>query len=334
MRIDVLLEPDQTPAQIAELAVLCEQQGIQRMWLQNYVACRDAFMTLVPAAMATRTVGLGVCVISPWEMHPVKMANALLTLQEYSNGRAGLVIGGGGEWLARLGIVPDRRVRAVREAVELVKGGTSKRVPTYQGEIYKAYGYRPAFGAADAPLVYVGANRSQMLRATVPAADGVMYSDMPRQRIHDVVQETRAARGAAGPLRISNIWAWHVKEDREVALREARRELLLRGLLEPWYLESFLSPDDCRIMEAHKPAFFKAYRDRSGVIPGVPEAVVAALIANLTFTGTPAEIEARLPELAAFRAAGVDELCLRLHDDPAEAIRYIGQRLVPALGGA
>ena len=40
-------------------------------------------------------VDLGVCVVSPWEMHPVKMANALLTLQECTPGRpAGLVIGG------------------------------------------------------------------------------------------------------------------------------------------------------------------------------------------------------------------------------------------------
>ena len=95
MRVDVLLEPDRTPAQLTELAQLCEKSGIQTMWLQNYVACRDPFMSLVPAALATRRVGLGVCVISPWEMHPVKMANALLTLQEFSGGRAGLVIGGG-----------------------------------------------------------------------------------------------------------------------------------------------------------------------------------------------------------------------------------------------
>lgn len=332
MRVDVLLEPDQTPAQIAELALLCERHGIQRLWLQNYVACRDPFMTLVPAALATRHVGLGVCVISPWEMHPVKMANALLTLQEYSNGRAALVIGGGGEWLARLGIEPVKRVRAVREAVELVKGGTSRQKATYQGELYKVYGYRPAFGAGGPPLVYAGANRSQMLRATAPVADGVMYSDMPRQRIREVVAETREARGTGAPLRISNIWAWHVKTDREVALREARREMLLRGLLERWYLETFLSADDCWLTETHKPAFFQAYRDRTGNLPGVPEHIVDALLANLTFTGTPQEIESRLPEVAAFQAAGVDELCLRLHDDPAEAIRLIGARIIPALG--
>jgi len=336
MHIDVLLEPDQTPDQLTALALLCEQVGVQTMWLQNYVACRDPFMSLVPAALATRRVGLGVCVISPWEMHPVKMANALLTLQEYSGGRARLVIGGGGEWLARLGIEPVKRVRAVREALELVRGGCAGKPLTYQGELFKVYGYRPRFGAAGSPpLVYAGANQPQMLRAAVPAADGVMYSDMTRQRIDEIVGQTKAALLAkqrpATDYRISNIWAWHIKQDRAVARREACRELLLRGLLDRWYLESFMSAEDCALVERTKQAFFQAYRDRSGVIAGVPEHIIDALLANFTITGMPDEIERRLPELQAFRQAGVTELNFRLHDDPADAIRLIGERVIPAL---
>lgn len=336
MRVDVLLEPDQTPAQLAELATLCEQAGIQTMWLQNYFSCRDPFMSLVPAALTTSKVGLGVCVISPWEMHPVKMANALLTLHEFSGGRAGLVVGGGGEWVARLGIEVVKRVRAVREAIELIRGGCSGKPLTYQGQMFKAYGYRPRFGTdGSPPLVYAGANQPQMLRATVPAADGVMYSDMIRQRIVGTVSQTTDALAAKGRsaegYRISNIWAWHIKPDREEALGEARRELLLRGLLDRWYLESFLSASDCELVEKHKPAFFKAYRDRSGVIADVPEPVIAALLANLTITGTPDELEGHLPELLEFGSAGVNELCFRLHDNPADAIRLIGERIVPAL---
>jgi hypothetical protein len=174
-----------------------------------------------------------------------------------------------------------------------------------------------------------------MLKATVPAADGVMYSDMTRQLIAGAVGATRAALAArdrpAGGYRINNIWAWHVKADRAAARREACRELLLRGLLEPWYLESFLEPGECALVATEKRAFFQAYRDRSGLIQGVPDALVDKLIANFTFTGTPDDIEGRLPELTAFADAGVHELNFRLHDDPAEAIRLIGERVIPAL---
>lgn len=333
MRVDVLLEPDQTPAQLADLARLCEQQGIQRMWLQTYVNSRDPFLSLVPAMQATSRMGLGICVISPWEMHPVRIAAALMTLQEYGKGRLGLVIGGGGEWPVRLALDTSRRVRAVREAVELVRSAAAGKAFSYQGELYKVYGYKMPFKLDTPPLVYVGANRPQMIRGTVAAADGVMYSDMPHARIRETVQITRDAVAAKdraiADYRISNIWAWHVKADRETALREARRELLLRGLLDPWYLESFLTPEECAVVIDNKKAFFKAYRERTGVIEGVPEAVVQKCLDHFTITGTVDDIDRRIPELLAFRDAGVNELCVRLHDDPAEAIRLIGERVLP-----
>jgi 5,10-methylenetetrahydromethanopterin reductase len=336
MKFDVLLEPDRTPAQLTELAQLCERYGIQTLWLQNYLSCRDAFLSLVPAALATKRVRLGVCVVSPYEMHPVKMANALLTLNEYARGRAGLVIGGGGEWLARLGMQPGKRVRGVREAIEIVKGASATKPLAYQGGLYRVWGYQPAYAVEAAPLVYAGANREQMLRATVPSADGVMFSDMPRGLVNHVVQQVRSALQAKDhPLpgyRVSNIWAWHIKPDREVALHEARREVLLRGLLGRWYLESFLSPEDCEFIEKNKGAFYKAYRAHSHVIEGVPDRLISLLLDNLTLTGTVSDLDEKLPELGAFAAAGVNEICLRLHDDPDEAIRLIGEHVVPALG--
>jgi hypothetical protein len=35
--------------------------------------------------------------------------------------------------------------------------------------------------------------------------------------------------------------------------------------------------------------------------------------------------------LLAFHAAGVGELCFRLHDDPADAIRLIAKHVIPHL---
>jgi alkanesulfonate monooxygenase SsuD/methylene tetrahydromethanopterin reductase-like flavin-dependent oxidoreductase (luciferase family) len=336
MKIDVLLEPDQTPDQLVELAQLCELAGIHTMWLQNYLSSRDAFLSLVPAVLATRKVGLGVCIVSSYEMHPVKMANALYTLNEYAKGRARLVIGGGGEWLLRLGMTTDKRITAVRESIEMVKQSSADKPLAYQGKVFKVYGFQPKYATAAAPLVYAGANREHMLRGTVAAGDGVMYSDMPRglvQKMTDTVREAlQTANRPIDGYRINNIWAWHIKPDRETALREARRELLLRGWLDPWYIESFLSADESDFITRNKSAFYKAYRDRTGVIDGMPEELVNRLIDNFTLTGTVDELEGKLPELDAFGAAGVNEICFRLHDNPAEAIKLIGKHVVPSVG--
>ncbi len=96
MQIDVMLEPDQNPQQLAELALMAEGYGLRALYEQNYVNARDPFMALVPAAQATSKIQLGVCVVSPYEMHPMRIGNALLSLNEFSGGRAEIVIGGGG----------------------------------------------------------------------------------------------------------------------------------------------------------------------------------------------------------------------------------------------
>ena len=80
MDIDIILEPDITPAQVAELAVRAEELGVRAIWSSNYHTAWDGFISLVPAALATSRIILGPLAVSPWELHPLKMANASLSL--------------------------------------------------------------------------------------------------------------------------------------------------------------------------------------------------------------------------------------------------------------
>jgi alkanesulfonate monooxygenase SsuD/methylene tetrahydromethanopterin reductase-like flavin-dependent oxidoreductase (luciferase family) len=336
MKIDIILEPDVTPAQITELGLQAESHGINRIWVQNYSAARDCFMSLVPLALASKRIGVGVMVVSPWEMHPLKMANALLTLNEYSKGRAALCVGGGAEWNGIMGIPIARRVRAVREATELLKQACGERkVTSYKGEMYKASHYSAAWASDVPPLIYTGAGQEQMIRMSATRADGIVLSDaVPKfaAAAMGFVRDSLPARApSVGPFRVSNFWAWHVKADREAALKEARRELIIRSWLSPHHIGSFMSAEDCQYIQAHKAAFITAWRDRSGDIKGVPQRIIDALIEGITTTGDPGEMDRHIARLREFKAAGLDELALRLHDDPADAIALIGRHVVPAL---
>ncbi len=335
MEIDVILEPDLNPDQVAELAEQAEGFGIRAIWTQNYVASRDPFMCLMPAAIRTSKIGLGVVVISPYEMHPMKMANALLTLNECCKGRARMVVGGGGYWCAGMGIEPDRLVRAVRESIEIIRSGAKGEALRYEGGMYKARGYHASWVTDTPPLVYAGANREQMLRMGGRIADGIMMSDVPLNLVENAVQtvlkSVKDNDRDVDNFHISDVWAFHIKEDRELAIREGRRELLIRGLLEQWYLQSFMNDEDCATVKNNMTGFFKAYRARSHEIEGVPDRVVNQLLDNLTLTGGIDELPDKLEALRRFRAAGVTELALRLHDDPADAIKIIGEKLIPAL---
>ena len=157
MDIDIILEPDVTPQQLAELAVEAERLDIRAIWSSNYHMHYDAFLALAPATLATSKILLGPLAVSPWEMHPLKMANAILTLNEMCNGRAMIGVSGGGGLLGALGwkasaddngwpsrhptmktSQPDRRVRAVRECIEVLQQGRSQQFAmNYPGEVFE-----------------------------------------------------------------------------------------------------------------------------------------------------------------------------------------------------
>jgi len=70
------------------------------------------------------------------------------------------------------------------------------------------------------------------------------------------------------------------------------------------------------------------------VVPGVPEPVVQKLVDHLGLAGTPLELDPHIEKLQTLGRLGLQEVALKLHDDQADAIRLIGQRVVPALQAA
>ena len=143
MQIDIALEPGNTPDEVAELGALAERYGIATLWITNDPVARDAFLCLSALARASRRIRVGVMAISPFEMHPLKMANSLLTLNELSGGRASILVGGGGAFLGNARFRPQRRVRAVAECIDILKQASPAQPLTYEGEIYTVRNYHP-----------------------------------------------------------------------------------------------------------------------------------------------------------------------------------------------
>src|SRR6478609_9660790 len=142
MQLEVILEPDLSPAEVADIAVEAERLGFRTLWHSNYHQNPDAFVALVPAALATTRIKLGALAVSPYEMQPLKIGNALLTLNELSVGRALVAIGGGGSLMSAIGISQDptklRMVRGVREAIEISRAIASGEANgPYEGEVFK-----------------------------------------------------------------------------------------------------------------------------------------------------------------------------------------------------
>jgi len=335
MRIDVILDPDLSPDEVAELGLLAECNGLGAVWTSNYPSSRDPFISLCPLAMASSTIRIGPLVVTPYELHPLKMAKALSSLNELCKGRANILVGGPSGVMGAMGIDGKRMVGSVRECVEILKGVSPDRVLNYQGEIYQVYGYRPSWATDRSPFIYVGANKEQMLRMATRVADGVMLGDMTPPRLAAALATIGKTRAEAGRnkegLRVSSLLAWHVKEDKAQSIREARQQLALRGMLDRWYLESFLDEEGCDLVEAHRSEFFRAYKQNTDIIDGVPESIIDKLVENLTCAGDLNDIDRHIERLKKFRDMGLTECALKLHRDHAAAIKLIGERVVPAL---
>lgn len=335
METDVILEADVTPTQVAELAQVAEGYGIRGLWTQNFANGRDPFMSLMPAAAATRRIMLGAVVVSPYEMHPLKMANLVSTLNEASKGRGMMVIGGGGEWPGVLKVGYGKRVTGVGEAIAMVHRAVRGQVVKWDGEVFSARYFRSTWVKGEPPVIYAGATGPKMLDMAARFADGTMMSDIiepmlpgTMQTLHDALERHGRKRGE---FRVNNFCAFHVKQDREASFAEARREMMLRGWLgEEWY-EPLLTAEESAVVAANKNAFLTAYRTRSGEIKGVAPEICAKLVEGLSLAGDISDLDRHVERLKKFAAAGMTENALRLHDDPLEALHIIGRELLPRL---
>lgn len=335
MRIDVVLDSQLGAERLTELGLLAETYGIGTVWVASYLNSRDPFANLAALARASTRIRLGPIAVNPYEQHPLRIASAILTLNEIGNGRADIVVGGGGEVVQALGIKPNRRVAAVRECVEIIKSASPVQPLTYHGEIYRVTNYRPRWAGSRPPRVLVAANKPQMLRMAARVADGVMLSDMPpalcRQIIGDLREQLAVHGRADDSFEISNFKAWHVYEDRGEAVKEARQWLAYRGLFRRWVITTFLSNADYDLIEAQKARLYAATELGAHTISGIPERVLDALVDNLTLTGHVSELDGKIAHLAELRAAGVTAVTLELRAHAEQSIRLIGERVIPAL---
>jgi len=334
MEIHVILDSRLGAKALAELGVLAEAQGIKAVWTSSLLDSRDPFVNLTGLAQETKSLRFGPIAVNPYDMHPVRICTALLTLNEFGNGRANIVIGGGGEALEALQIKPDKRVRAVRECLNILKGAKAGEPLSFDGGLYHVKNYHPYWAEAAHPRLYAGANMPQMLSMAARNADGIFLSDLPPALVTDAIQTAKDAKDGSLPesFRINNFFAWHVYDEQDRGFAEAKQWLALRGLFRRWVITTFLEDADYDVIEQNLPAFFQALNGDLAAIDHIPEHIIEGLMENLTIHGGPKTIDRVVEKLETFKGAGLTEIALRLYADPDQSIKLIGERIIPALG--
>jgi len=128
-------QTDKTGAEYARLAVMGEALGFDGLSVFHDFGFQPSLYPLLEMARVTTRVRLGAACLNPFLLHPVEIAGQAAALDLASDGRAyvGLTRGA---WLHRVGAHQHRPVRAMAEAIEVIRRLLRGDESEYRGEIF------------------------------------------------------------------------------------------------------------------------------------------------------------------------------------------------------
>jgi 5,10-methylenetetrahydromethanopterin reductase len=298
-------------------AQAAESAGADTIWVSSHLFLRDPFTLAAVVLAATRRVRVTLMALSPHVIHPVHIAMGAATLDELAPGRVAVCVGTGApNDLGDAGVEPRRPLRALRESVELVRELLGGEPVTYKGELFAVAGRRLGPGRRQIPIM-VAATRPRSLELAGAIADGVVLSNASSVEFVRASLE-HVAGGAGGRVvqRAGLVYA-AIAEREADALGRFRRQLAIT-LRAPHHAGNLALAGATLDQEAVRRAV--AREDWAAAERLVGDEVVR----RHTASGTPAQVRARL---AAYRAAGLDEIVLGGLATPAETEHAVGVAL-------
>jgi 5,10-methylenetetrahydromethanopterin reductase len=298
---------------LREQARAAEAAGADAIWISSHLFQRDPSTIAAVVLDATARVRVTLLAISPHVVHPVHIAMAAATLDELAPGRVGLCIGTGApDDLADAGVEAPRPRRTLREAVEVVRALLAGEVVAYKGEQFRVEQRRLGPGRRPLPI-YLAATRPRTLELAGALADGVALSNASSVEFVRASLE-HVARGADGrALHRAGLVYASVAEREADALGRFRRQLAIT-LRAPHHATNLALAGVTLDQDAVRRAV--AREDWSAAEALVGDEVVR----RHTASGTAVHVRERL---AAYRAAGLDEVVLGGLYTPEETVRAL-----------
>jgi 5,10-methylenetetrahydromethanopterin reductase len=316
----------------ARLAQVCEDLGYDCLWLPDQTFHRDPYVALAAAAAATRRIGLGLGVTTPYARHPVQIARAIASLDELSGGRAILGLGAGNKkmFLDKLGLPQERAAARVRETVTVTRRLLAGEAVSWESpdltlkEVQLEFPTRP-----DLPI-YIATRAPLMLAVGGEVADGVIAEALFTPGGIRYVQE-RVGQGAAARSNgaVIDTICWqvvHVVDDRPKAVEALR----------PWAAH-IIGASSKEIAERMGIAP-EAIAAIQGAYRGGGQSAAAAHVTErevdaVAIVGDAEFCAARVREVAAH---GVDSLCLLVRGTTADKVATLerfARQVIPLVKG-
>jgi 5,10-methylenetetrahydromethanopterin reductase len=221
---------EEPTGRLVELAQRAEAAGFDRFGVSDWRFYQDCFVVMTACLQATTRLEVESLVTDPFVRHPGLTAAALATMDELSNGRAIMGIGGGVEQPAFWGESRPHPLAAVRETIDICRGMWRGEDVSLEGKVMRVRRAHLHFVAPRPNLrVLLAARGRGMLQLAGELADIVHLASFFVNVEHHRENLTAVAAGAAkagrasGSFEIDISMPCSISADREAARLAARR---------------------------------------------------------------------------------------------------------------
>ena len=216
-RIGVIFKSYEPMSSIQKYAAQTEASGFSGgfwiaeayHWFRKYGhEARGCFSTLAAAALATRTIPIGLGITSPYMRHPTVLASECVGLDDLSGGRFIMGLGAGkvGTEYLDLDMKKYSAVKTHRESIAMIRGIVNGKAFAYHGELFKcdvpAVDRQGRALRTEIPL-YIGATGPLMQKLAGQIADGLLLPGLTSPGFTRYARENCLAGAAAAGRRLA-----------------------------------------------------------------------------------------------------------------------------------
>jgi 5,10-methylenetetrahydromethanopterin reductase len=318
LEVSIAFQTNKTPAEYEALGALVDGYGFGAVSVYNDLFFQPALGPLLFLARHVKRARLGPAALNPSTVHPVEIAGQIAVLDQATHGRAYLGLARG-SWLDALGLVEDRPVLRLREAIEVVRYLLHGRAEGFSGRAFSiAPGARLQYMPlkADVPIV-LGTWGRQTARMAGKLADEVKIGGSANPAMVPVMREWIANERVGICLGAVTVVDRDPQAARQLARREVAGYLAVVAQLDP-------TVDDPEWLARVKAS--AASQDYAAIARDISDAILD----RFAFAGTPEDIVA---QVLALRAAGATRVEFGTPHglDPASGIRLLGEEVLPRL---
>ncbi len=290
-----------------------EVAGAASVWIANHLFMRDP-ATLASVALArTSAMRAVLMAVSPFTVHPVQIAMAAATLDEFFPGRISVCLGVGAPAdLHAIGREASKPLAIMREAMEIIRALFSGETVTVENRTFSIRGRQLGAGRRDIPII-LAASGPQMLELAGSCADGVLIS---AGACVEFVKWTLDSvhRGAKGRAIRSHGLIYAAVDDEETKAHDRLRRILANLLRGSHHGANLKMAGSVLDQEALNRAVLDGDWARAEAF------ITDDIVRKHSASGSPDLIRSRI---AAYRAAGFDEIVISGARDHDQIVRII-----------